>query len=200
MIHTLIVLSALAGGLQVLAPDHWLPASVLAWQQGWKSGKLFFFSVLIYLGHLIAGLALYFAFSGLLERLESGHIVLFALVLVVGSMAFRAERFQKISQVLRSGRDGKWGIYIVISLLGPCETVVPILVKGARLGAPVWLTMGAFSAGTLVVGTFVSVLGSTLWDRPLALPQSLRWAQARISVVPVVAAVVVGFGFLLKLV
>ncbi len=43
-----ITLSFLAGAAHVLAPDHWMPGSVVAWQRGWGFIKTSLFSLGIF--------------------------------------------------------------------------------------------------------------------------------------------------------
>lgn len=185
------VLSALAGGVQMLTPDHWLPTSVLAWQRRWSLGVTAAFAAAVILVHFLAGVVLYILFETVLGRLSDRHLLMFGFGLTLVLTVVRALRFSRMWEVLRLGADKKSCVLIVLSLLGPCESLIPILAKVRHMGMGFLLPGGAFLAGTLVMGGFCTLLARLLWNRPLWLPRSLGWAHSRSAVLPGLASVAV---------
>ena len=127
--------SAIAGVIHVMAPDHWLPASVLAWQRGWMLRKTALFSVAILCFHICLGLAIYFAIGVLVSHFGPDRGFAVALAITLGAMFLRMVRFSRIRGIFRStNSNAVWGILGVLSLLGPCESLIPILLKSRQLG------------------------------------------------------------------
>ena len=59
----LLLLSAFAGAIHVLSPDHWMPASILAWQRGWKLSKVSSFAAGVLLVHVALGFVVFFVLN-----------------------------------------------------------------------------------------------------------------------------------------
>lgn len=188
----IIYLSALAGAVHVLAPDHWLPASIVAWQRGWSISKTIFFALAIFVLHVAMGAAIYFSFSWLFAGLESFDFFLFSVVLVFSVMLLRLLRFSSVAQVFRSGPRGFWPLLSVFLLLGPCETIIPILIKSHQLGIGYKLPLLVFGAGTVIAGMFLVLVGRLLWNRPFLLPLGVTFGSKRAALVPVVACLLIG--------
>lgn len=189
----------LAGAVMAFAPDHWLPASVFTWQKGWRAKKAAAFTFLAFGAHLCLGFVIYFAFHHLLDSLDAQWLLMFSWGLVFSVMWVRIRRFSRVREVLRSGPNGRWGGFAVISLLGPCEALIPILIKAHHLGLALWLPCVAFLAGTSIVGIACVLISRALWDRPLWLPRSMQWAQSRSAALPVIVGLVLGLGALIRI-
>lgn len=193
------LLCALAGALHVLAPDHWVPASILSWQKGWKASRVALFSILVFVSHLLLGFLIFFLARPLMEGISSSTLLAFSLTLVALVAIARGMRFSRIREVLRGGQGGIWGVFTVFSLLGPCESIIPVFIKAGHLGTGYLLPFSAFFAGTLVAGIALIFSGRMIWNRPQLLPRALNWSRLRVAVIPVVTGVVVGLTYILKL-
>jgi len=193
----LLVLSMLSGAVHVLAPDHWLPASVLAWKRGWSLRKSAVFAAVILTFHVLLGAAIYFCLEDWLEQIRTPALYGFGVALVFLVMILRLIRFSRIREVLRAGPKSNWGIFAVLSLLGPCESIIPVFIKSGQLRVGYLLPGIAFLFGTLISGWICILLGRTLWDRPLWLPRGVTWAFRRGTLVPVAAGLAVGLGLIL---
>lgn len=195
--NALILLSALAGAVHVLAPDHWLPASVHAWQRGWSMRRTILLSVGAYLAHLALGILLYFLFAPWLVRIHPQSLFVFSLLFVFLIMTVRYLRFSKIREVFRGARSS-WALLSVLLLLGPCECIIPVLAKAGRMGVGYPVAVAAFSLGTIVSGTALVVAGRLLWNKPLWLPRGFSLGERRVALVPLMAAGVMGLSFMIR--
>ena len=72
--------AALAGGVQTIAPDRWMPISVFVWQKGWSSWRIAAFSFLIFTLHVGLGFALYAGLAGLLSAISEDNLGIFSLL------------------------------------------------------------------------------------------------------------------------
>ncbi len=192
MLERILLLSFLAGALHVLAPDHWLPASVMSWQRRWRAGSTALFSLTAYSFHVVLGLLIFFALEGFISSLQSTALLIFALVLVGTSTLIRLYRFTRIEEVLCAGPGSKRGIFAVFSLLGPCESLIPVLIKSGQMGVGYLTPFFVFLAGTLVSGTVLVFAGRRLWNRPMGLPMGMSWAYRSSAAIPLLACIVLG--------
>ena len=197
--EALVLLAALAGAAHVLAPDHWLPASLLAWQRRWSFTKLSSFSLLAYVLHVAFGFFIFFFGIRFFRGVPASDLFAFSLILIVTIMIFRALRFSKIIEVQRTSPRNVWALLSVFSLLGPAESVIPILIKADQLGLGYALPLLAFLAGTVVTGTLAMLLGRAAWNRPFWLPRGLEMAHRKMAAFPVVILVAIGISFLAKI-
>jgi hypothetical protein len=196
---TLLLLSLMAGSVHVLAPDHWVPASLLCWQRRWKPRAAVGFVLSSLLLHVASGFAIYLVLAPLLERIAVSRFFAFAVGLVVVGAGIRAMRFSRIRDVLGLGSNWLWAALTVASLLGPCESIIPIFLKARQLGMGYLEPFMAFAAGTVLMGGAMIIGGGRIWNSPLHLTRSIRWANRPRSVVPIAAVVATGLIFLLRL-
>ncbi len=202
MVWTMLLLSALSGAVQALTPDHWIPASVVAWQRGWTTRRCSILAAIALSLHVLAGLFLFLVFwaaRDIWRPLNPDQLFGVSLVLVALALLFRISRFQKLRQILLAGPDSSWGIYAVFTLLGPCEYLIPILLKSRQLGFGYLTPTLAVGLGTLLVGTGLSTLGRTLWNRPLWLPRSLHWGRKPQAMIPILTCLLLGLGAIFRL-
>ena len=188
----IILLAGLVGAAHVLAPDHWFPTSILSWQRRWSISRSALFALAIYGLHAALGLMIYFLFNHVFEKLNSGRLLAFSVILVVSVSLVRIIRFPRVREVLASGHNGPWGLFVAISLLGPAESLIPILIKSGHSGVGYLAPALSFLIGTMAMGTLSVFLGSMFWDRPHGLPLGMNWAFRGGAVVPVLAGVAVG--------
>jgi hypothetical protein len=198
-LSSLVLLSVLAGAVHVVSPDHWVPASILGWQRRWSVARTSIFVVGLLLLHLIAGFFIYLLLDRWFMSLDSKGMVRSSLAIVFLVMTVRAVRFSSIPKVQSLGLQRWNGLWAVLSLLGPCESILPVLMKSKVLGLGYLVPFCAFGLGTVVAGPLLVISSQWFWNRPFGLTQILSWIDRRIAVVPVVACLVLGLRFLLKL-
>jgi hypothetical protein len=204
-VHIFLFLAAFAGAAHVLAPDHWVPASLLVWQRGWRPLRAGAFVALALLVHSALGLAAYWALARVVPDVRLAYLggLDAWLTLSFGFMfmmtLLRTVRFGKVRDSLRSGPAGFWGPLRVMTLLGPAESLLAILAKGHQLGFGCLSPFAAYAGGTLVAGIAATLAGRAFCDRPLWLARGMTFAGHRRAALPVVASVLVGLGFLARL-
>src|ERR1700746_4099076 len=92
--------AALAGAAQMMAPDRWMPASVFAWQKGWRLGRISAFSLLIFTVHVGLGFGLYAALAKLLVSVSEENLGIFSLLFLGLIGTVRAIRFTRLREIL----------------------------------------------------------------------------------------------------
>lgn len=187
-----VAMAGLAGAVHVLSPDHWLPASVLSWQRGWGVRKTTRFAFAVLLGHVVLGALIFFVANPFIRHLGANVQMGIGLAWVALGLLFRMLRFSRIGEVLRGGPRSRWGMLTVMTLLGPCESIFPVLVKAGLLGIGYPAAIAAYLGGTLLVGGAFVVGARLLWDRPLWLPRGVSWAYRPVSIFPVGAGMALG--------
>ncbi len=195
----LLGLAALAGAIHVAAPDHWVPASILSWQRRWGRARSALFAAIALTVHVLLGAGIYFAFDGPLRAFDPARLFPYSLAFVFVVMVLRGFRFSRIREVQRVGPHIGWAVLAVMSLLGPCESIIPVFLKSATLGVGYVLPLAAFLGGTVTAGVMLTLMGRLMWNRPHWLIRAFDWANQRVAVLPVAAAVALGLRFLLRL-
>jgi hypothetical protein len=183
----------------MLAPDHWMPLSLASWQRKWGVVKTVALSLLALIFHLALGFVLYLTLRPIIIAYRSHRLFYVSVALVILAAALRSARFGKIREVLRLGSNRIWRGVTVLALLGPCESLIPVMVKAHHLGIGYLSTAAAFALGTLVSGVLVITLGRYIWNHPIKLNQGVSWALHRRSVIPATLGVALGLIFILKL-
>jgi hypothetical protein len=195
----LVFLSALAGAIHVTAPDHWVPTSVLGWQRRWSPARAALFTAFVLTFHVLMGAGIYFAFDEPFRALDPARLFPYSLLMVVAVMLLRGFRFWRIRDVQRVGPNLWWGLVAVMSLLGPCESIIPIFLKSASLGIGYVVPLLAFLAGTISMGVVLTLTGHFMWNRPHWLIRAFDWANQRLAILPITAGVALGLRYLLRL-
>ncbi|OFZ54803.1 MAG: hypothetical protein A2428_03500 [Bdellovibrionales bacterium RIFOXYC1_FULL_54_43] len=202
MTHTeqmLILLSAVAGAIHVLTPDHWLPSSVLSWQRGWRFPRIMGFTLFAFTLHVLAGFGIYFVMFHFVSDIPPANLFSVALILVILGTILRGLRFNRMREVVGVGPRSRWGIFAVLSLLGPCESIIPIFIKARQLGFGYMEPMAAFLLGTFLAGTAAILFTRVAWNLPHWFPRTMNWAHQRMATVPFLAGVALGLSFLMRL-
>ncbi len=195
----LLLLSAMAGAVHVLAPDHWIPASLLGWRRGWTNRRLALFAASGLLAHVALGLLIYFAFRDFLEAFAAARLFAFTLAFVCLVGLVRALRFSKVEDIFRSRAQSGWQVWTILSLLGPCESIVPILIKSSQMGVGYAAATGAFLVGTVSTGVVLMISGRFLWDRPELFSIWGGVLRRRVGPIPIAGIVAVGLLYLVRL-
>ena len=112
------------------------------------------FALFALLLHIGLGILLYFALYDFISQLSSGGLIVFTLTLVGLVTLIRGVRTSRISEVFRAGPHSAWGIFAVLSLLGPCESIIPIFIKANQLGMGYLAPFSAFRRA-----------GKSFWER-----------------------------------
>ena len=191
----IVLLAALAGGIHVFGMDHWLPVSVLAWQKGWRVSRTVIFSFIAFFSHVLTGYILYRVLRGGLIDLSDRTLSLVALVIMFILMLARELRFGKMLNLFRVGHQGVSGSFFALSILGPCEILLPFFIKINALGVNAFVPFIAFLGGTWVVGISLVLMGRRRCNRPIWLPLRLNFAQRQGISIPSVAVFMLTIGF-----
>jgi hypothetical protein len=125
--------------------------------------------------------------------------MLFTIGLITLAAVVRSYRFSQVEGVIRSSSLSRWRLWTVIALLGPCESIIPILIKGQQMGMEPFRICAAFLGGTLVTGIALVLLSQRIWDQPIALARWVSVIRGRVTPIPVAGAVAVGLVYFLKL-
>lgn len=195
----LITLSALAGAAHVLAPDHWVPLSILSWQRGWSLLRLIGFSLLAYGTHVLLGAALYFVIAPFSRDLHPQHLFILAIALMLAATSLRGLRYNRMREVFGSGPKSVWSLLAAVSILGPAEALIPIFAKSFQMGAGYLLPLMSFLGGTLVAALIAILWGKQAWDSPVWIPRGIRWVNQRSSAVPFLLASTLGIAILVQI-
>jgi hypothetical protein len=195
----LFFITALLAVFHMLSPDHWVPLSVLSWQRGLERREIVRTSALLVLAHLglavlIYGLLLPFV-SG--SGLDSRSVLRLGAVIVASVVVLRLRRFERMLEVFRGGNAGKGALLTVLSLMGPAESLVPLLLKAradGSSGLAVLALYGVLSVASLLVLTFG---GHVFWNDPTKLARGLNLFLRPGFSVPVTAGL--GLGLVLAL-
>lgn len=193
------ILAFVAGAAQTLAPDHWFPLAVMAWQRGWGKRTSLFHTWLLLAVHVFLGAALFFLMEPLWDQWSSKTALRVAIGVVVIGVLVRAYRLVRVREVARAGVSGRWAFYASVSLLGPSEALLPVMVKARELGTGYLLPMAAFGLGTTIVGVYLVFQSRSLMSKPLGLPRVLGWAETSMSVLPTAMALTFGIIFLSRM-
>lgn len=172
-----------------------MPASVFAWQRGWRFSKLMGFTFGAYAVHVILGALVFGALSGILSWIPESMLGAFTIIFLGAVGTVRIFRFNRIREILYRNKDQRRVLLTLLSLLGPSEMAVPIFMKAKLDGVPMAPIFGAFAAGTWLAGLMAVTISRALWNRPLMLPRAVQWYQssvARVAILPVSVGTVVG--------
>lgn len=189
---TLIVFAALAGAVQMVAPDRWMPASVFVWRRGWHLDKLAGFSFMIFSVHVVLGFAIFAALAKVFAGVPENLLGVFSLIFLGSIGTVRAVRFSRFREVLYRDPQSRRVMYALMSLIGPSEMVIPVLMKARLDGIPMIPVLISFWLGTCLAGLMALSIARVRWNRPMALPSAVQWAQSRVATIPMAAGALVG--------
>ena len=193
-----LLVSLLAGSVHVLAPDHWLPTSVFSWQRGLSLGRTLGVALGVFGIHVLSGLGLYFLTELLVGHWPPRILFGFGLGLTLTLFFIRLVRFSRTGNVLKSASRRSGGLLIVLSLLGPAESLIPILIKARSAGFGYLVPISGYAFGTLLVGSFCVVTGRYLWNRPLMLPRGMGLAYRRRALIPILTGLAIAIATVLR--
>ena len=194
---TVLGIALLAGAVQGVSPDRWVPLSIHSWQRGWRNAQMFKMGIGLVTLHVALGLLLFFIVSPFLNGSTETARGLVAAAIVLGGAVFRLGRFQRFREVLGAGTRGRWGVPAILSLMGPCELAIPLLMKSASGGQGLIPALLALWVGTAIGTLGVAVLARRYWNNPLRLAAVVDWTQGRGVVFPAAAMALIALQVLL---
>jgi hypothetical protein len=193
---SLIVFAALAGAVQMVAPDRWMPISVFAWQRGWTVSRSALFAFPLFLFHVLLGLGLYLALQTPLSHIREKNLAGFTFLLLGGFGLIRAVHFARMGHVIH--RNPRWhnkalrGWLPLLFFLGPSEMVLPVLMKAHIDEMDPGFLLLVFFAATVVSGSILVGWARLSWNRPSFLPRAVDWCNSKIAAYPVAVSALVG--------
>lgn len=170
-------LSFLLGAVHTLSPDHWVPISLQSWQKGWGAARTRGLAAQMYLLHVALGLLCALIIREWSAGLDEQGLMLFSLGLVAVGALIRFLRFPKLREVFLAGPQSKRGVLAAWSLLGPAESVIPLVLKAIQLGHGYLVPVACYALGTLVGGDLLIMWGRRIWNQPGAVTQGWVWLQ-----------------------
>ena len=192
----LLILSFAVGAIHVIAPDHWIPTSVFAWQRRWNLLMLALFAALALLLHTVAGAGIYFLLQDPIKKLDSTTLFAFTMGWLALAAAIRAIRFSSAQNAIYSNSQPLWGIVSLLGILGPAESLLPILFRASHAGEGYLLPIVCYLGGTWACGILLMAGGRYLWDRPLWFSRSAELAGRKLAAFPVATGLAVGYALL----
>jgi hypothetical protein len=197
---SLIVFAALAGAIQMVAPDRWMPISVFAWQRGWTISRTSLMAFPMFFVHVLLGCALYLALQTPLSHVAEKNLAGFTFLLLGGFGLLRAVHFSRMGHVIH--RNPRWysqgqnkatrGWLPLLVFLGPSEMVLPVLMKARMDQMDPGFLLIIFLAATVVSGSFLVSYARLSWNRPSLLPRAVEWCNSKIAAYPVALSALVG--------
>jgi hypothetical protein len=168
---------------------------MVTWQRGWRASLAMGLALVAFLGHIGLGVGLYRLFQGPFNALAPDRLFAFAAILLISLMTVRLLAYRMLPRIF--DRRSLMGALL---LLGPCESLIPILIRAHQLGIDPRPVVAAFAAGTCLLGSSFLFFGHWACERPSWLPASLAGSQnATAGVVPALAGILVGLSALLRL-
>lgn len=178
------------GAVHIASPDHWFPFSILAWQKKWRLTRTLSAGFGLLLLHVLGGAAAFFILLPILkfsaQMVDAKFPFLMSIAATLGWMTYRFARFSKTAGAFsraKQGRSYKELLY-VLGILGPAETLIPVLVQVKKVGGGYLIPMAAYALGTFIAGLSAMVLGRYVWNRPTVLPRGLLWLEQRQAALP----------------
>jgi hypothetical protein len=173
----LLAISFLLGAVHVLAPDHWVPLSLQVWQRSWDASRIRSVAAQFFLLHVLTGLLAALILSEWASSLGDDTLFGFSLAVVVGFAGFRFLRFSRLREAFLAGPQSKRGLLAAWSLLGPAESLIPVVLKSNQIGQGFWQPAAAYALGTLLAGTALVSIGRRIWNQPRLLAQAYAWVS-----------------------
>jgi hypothetical protein len=165
-LFALAVAAASVGALHSLAPDHWVPFTVLSRAQGWSRTRTARITLLCGFGHVTVSVAL--GLLGLVlgsavlqamgEKLEAvAGVLLVGFGIAYGAWGLRRAVHHRLHAHAHSHeRNTAWALFLLFCA-DPCVAVVPILFAAAPLGAlPATAVVVTYEMATM--GTMIALV------------------------------------------
>jgi len=184
------VVTALLGAFHTLSPDHWVPLSVLSWQRGLTRKQIAFQSLQLVALHLALAGGLFVVLSPILSAssLGSATILRIGAALVAAVVVIRMRRLERMVEVFRGGFSGKGALWTTFSLLGPAESLVPLMIKAKADGVTVLGVAGLYGLLTYGTLTGLALLGHRYWSDPTRLARGVSLVLRPSFAFPLAAA------------
>ncbi len=177
MISNTAMIALLLGGVHVLSPDHWVPLSLQSWQRGWNLKRTLGVALQLILLHVTLGLLAALVLGEWARGLGTNGLFAFSLVMLLVMSIARFLRFSKLREAFLAGPNSKRGLVAAWSLLGPAESLVPVVMKSLQSGESWLLPVLAYTAGSIVSGCVLVFWGRRLWNQPAVLARGYLWVS-----------------------
>lgn len=174
---SLVAISFLLGLVHVASPDHWVPLSLQGWQRSWNSARIMGLGSQLLALHVATGLLAALLLREWALGLGEQGLLAFSLAMVVLFAGLRFLRFSKLREAFLAGPQSKRGILATWALLGPAESLVPVVLRSVQSGHGYLIPVLAYLAGTLLAGNFLFLAGRRLWNQPVRLAQGYAWVS-----------------------
>ena len=169
------LIAFLLGLVHVLSPDHWVPLSLQSWQRGWNYHRTQGLVFQLMLLHVAMGLLAALILGEWARGLGPSGLFAFSLGLVLVMSLARFVRFSRLREAFLAGPQSKRGLVAAWGLLGPAESLVPVVMKSVQLGEHWLAPVIAYTAGTLIAGSALVFWGRRLWNQPSILARGYLW-------------------------
>ncbi len=190
----ILLLSFLLGAAHVISPDHWVPLSLQSWQRGWSAMRTRGVATQLYLLHILTGLLAALILSVWASALGDRTLLVFSLGMVALFTAIRFFRFSQLREAFLAGPQSKRGIMACWSLLGPAESLIPLVLKANQLGHGYIVPVLCYAAGTLVAGISLVQFGKRVWNQPGMVTQGWIWLNRITPFASVLLMMAAGLG------
>jgi hypothetical protein len=143
--------------------------------------------------HVGFGALLFFGINPVLSLfLSSQELMICSAFLVLASLGIRFLRFSKFLPAFRHARSGVWGFFLLAGLLGPAESIIPILFKFKMLGMGFGIPIASYALGTISAGVGLLIYGRVSLNEPQWLARRFSAIGSRRMAVPAYGALVLG--------
>lgn len=193
----LVLISFLVGVIQTFSPDHWVPLSLMSWKKRWDTWKNIGVVGVSFFFHILSGFFIFLLFRNWLLQLSWQKLLILSEVSLLTAASLRWFRFTQRKNVLVIGQNQVWGGLTVLSLLGPSESLVPILVKSHQMGTGYLLPLIFFGVGSWLAGVLLVRIGKFVWNRPLLFTQTFGWIYQKGISFPMTASLLMLLSFAL---
>lgn len=164
----------------MFSSELWLPSSIWLWRKEAETSSRVWTSFQFTYFHVLAGIVLYFVLRPLLLPVASDNFLfwIFTVSVLLLGVSLRELGLRKRPLWKMNGKA-------VLTVLGPSEIIIPILLKTEAAGVSLLYPVVVFTAGALLSGMSLMVSGSRSWDNPYELPYEVSrgpvWTYASIT-------------------
>ncbi|MEW6455355.1 MAG: hypothetical protein AB1410_01395 [Acidobacteriota bacterium] len=185
-----------------LAPDHWIPFSVLARSQNWKSNKLFLIVFISGVAHILSSLILGLiglVFGVALERLsliETKKSLIAGWLIIGFGIAYAIWGLKKVKEkhfdLTKNQILTFWSLFLIF-IFGPCEPLIPLMFLSYSYGIKGIITISIlfsfFTISMMEILTFLSLRGIKL----IPVQRIERWSHVSAGIIIIIIGIGIVF-------